>query len=97
MFSSSINCDKSFSFPSSSSSTDNRYKSSSVLVLSATHSTNGDITSALLLNDDIRVNTYGANHNGGESESIDLEFLVPNQYKIQDFTFLIEGYNAIVK
>lgn len=66
-------------------------------LLSATHSTNGDITSALLLNDDIRVNTYGANHNGGESESIDLEFLVPNQYKIQDFTFLIEGYNAIVK
>lgn len=66
-------------------------------LLSATHSTNGDITSALLLNDDIRVNSYGANHNGGESESIYLEFLVPKQYEIQDFTFLIEGYNIIVK
>lgn len=66
-------------------------------LLSATHSTNGDITSALLLNDDIRVNTYGADHNGGESESIYLEFLVPKQYEIQDFTFLIEGYNMLVK
>ncbi|HEC40782.1 hypothetical protein LCGC14_1392440 [marine sediment metagenome] len=66
-------------------------------LLSANHSANGDITSDLLLNDDVRTEIYGADHNNGESESIDLEFLVPKEYKIQELTFLIEGYNYIVK
>jgi len=68
-----------------------------VPLLSATHSTNGDVTSALLLNDDIRVDNLGADHNNGESEYIDLAFQVPEGLKIQEIMFLIEGYNVIVK
>ena len=66
-------------------------------LLSAMHSTNGDVTSKLLLNDDVRAECYGADHTNGESESIDLEFLVLKENKIQELTFLIEGYNYIIK
>lgn len=66
-------------------------------LLSALHSTNGNVTNELLLNDDIRVDCLGANFNNGESESITLEFLALKDFDIQEFIFLIEGYNMFVK
>lgn len=66
-------------------------------LVSALHSTNGDVMNELLLNDDVRVDCLGADFNNGESESIDLEFLALKNSEIQEFIFLIEGYNMHVK
>jgi hypothetical protein len=64
----------------------------------AWHSEDGNVRKILLNSDDWRVEEKGADHNGGISQSIDLEFatLGPNA-KAVAFVFTIEGYNMICK
>ena len=52
----------------------------------------------LLKSDDLRVQEIGADHNGGTSQSIDLEFAaLGSNAKAVAFVFMIEGYNMIIK
>jgi len=52
----------------------------------------------LLLSDDLRADTYGADHNNGTSQSIDLKFqALPSTIKAVGFIFQIEGYNPEFK
>ncbi len=52
----------------------------------------------LLKSDDRRVEEKGADHNGGTSQSIDLEFAaLGSNAKAVAFVFMIEGYNMIIK
>jgi hypothetical protein len=64
----------------------------------AWHSEDGNVLNLLLKSDDRRVEEKGADHNGGTSQSIDLEFaaLRPNA-KAVAFIFTIEGNNMIIK
>jgi len=64
----------------------------------AWHSEDENVLNLLLKSDDRRVDEKGADHNGGTSQSIDLEFaaLGPNA-KAVAFVFTIEGYNMIIK
>ena len=64
-------------------------------LLSATHSEEGQVRRLLRLSDDLRVDLYGANHNDGTSESLDLEFLAPRGLNIVEFRFQIEGNNPL--
>lgn len=66
-------------------------------MLSAVHSANGNVRCQLLISDDIRTNTLGADHNNGNSEYIDLQFVAPPGHEIVEFFFVLEGYNAIIK
>ena len=64
----------------------------------AWHSEDGNVRNLLLKSDDRRVEEKGADHNGGTSQSIDLEFaaLGPNA-KAVAFVFTIEGCNMFCK
>jgi len=64
----------------------------------AWHSEDDNVRNLLLKSDDRRVEEKGADHNGGTSQSIDLEFkaLGPNT-KAVAFIFTIEGNNMILK
>lgn len=66
-------------------------------LVSAFHSEDGDVKQELLLSDDVRADTLGADHNNGTSEYIDLKFVAPDGLEIQQFTFIIEGHNTIEK
>lgn len=67
-------------------------------MISAIHSEHGDVLPQLLLSDDLRTDTYGANHNNGTSQSIDLEFqALPPTIKTVGFIFQIEGNNIEFK
>ena len=66
-------------------------------LVSAVHSEDGDVLYELLLSDDVRADTLGADHNNGTSEWIDLEFVAPEGLEIETFTFVIEGHNPISK
>jgi hypothetical protein len=66
-------------------------------LVSAVHSEDCDVKAELKSSDDVRVDTLGANHNGGVSEFIDLEFTAPPGLEIVELFFVIEGYNAITK
>ena len=66
-------------------------------LVSAVHSKDGDVLQELLLSDDVRADTLGADHNNGTSEYIDLKFVAPEGLEIEEFTFIIEGYNPIHK
>lgn len=64
----------------------------------AWHSEDGNVRNLLLYSDDLRAEEKGADHNGGMSQSIDLEFeaLRPSA-KAVAFVFTIEGYNPWLK
>ena len=64
----------------------------------AWHSEDSNVRNLLLYSDDLRVEELGADHNGGTSQSIDLEFAAigPNT-KAVAFIFTIEGYNPFYK
>lgn len=66
-------------------------------LLSAIHSTKGQVKGELLRSDDIRVDVLGADHNNGTSEYIDFEFVAPMGLDIIDYIFIIEGNNVIWK
>ncbi len=66
-------------------------------LLSAIHSTEGQVKRELHRSDDNRVDVLGADHNSGMSEYIDLEFVAPRGLDIIDFIFIIEGNNVIPK
>jgi hypothetical protein len=64
---------------------------------SAIHSSLGNVLHELKFSDDNRVDVLGAVHNNGTSEFIDLEFKSHPHQIYSRFTFIIEGYNYIVK
>ncbi|TFG12292.1 MAG: hypothetical protein EU535_06345 [Promethearchaeota archaeon] len=66
-------------------------------LLSAIHSTEGEVRSLVRFSDDHKATTLGADHNNGISQSIELEFLALKRLPFTDFIFVIEGNNAIVK
>jgi hypothetical protein len=52
----------------------------------------------LLFNDGWRIDEFGAKWNNGTSQSIDLRFLaLPSGLHAVTFTFVIDGYNPIIK
>ncbi|MCK4354115.1 MAG: carboxypeptidase regulatory-like domain-containing protein [Dehalococcoidia bacterium] len=64
----------------------------------AWHSEDGNVLNLLLKSDNLRVQEIGADHNGGTSQSIDLEFAaLGSNAKAVAFVFMIEGYNMIIK
>lgn len=64
----------------------------------AWHSDDGNVRNLLLKSDDCRVEEKGADHNGGTSQSIDLDFAaLGRDAKAVAFVFTIEGYNIYVK
>lgn len=67
-------------------------------LIHAWHSEDGNVLPQLLLSDEWKTDTLGADLNNGTSESIDLKFasLSPN-LEITGFVFEIEGNNRIVK
>jgi hypothetical protein len=67
-------------------------------IISAIHSELGDVLPQLLLSDDLRADTYGADHNNGTSQSINLKFqALPPTIKAVGFIFQIEGNNIEFK
>lgn len=67
-------------------------------LISAIHSELGDVLPQLLSSDDLRTDVYGANHNNGTSQSIDLKIqALPASIKVVGFMFQIEGNNAEFK
>jgi len=66
-------------------------------LLSAMHSTRGNVFMELLRSDDVRVDTLGAYYNNGISEYIDLEFFAPRHVSIDKLISVIQGYNAYKK
>lgn len=66
-------------------------------LLSATHSTIGDVRNILRHSDDVRIDVLGANYNNGSSEYIDVRFLKLGDLDFVEYIFLIEGYNVVVK
>jgi hypothetical protein len=64
----------------------------------AWHSEYGNVLPQLLLSDDWKTDTLGANWNNGVSQSIDLKFAaLPPNIKAEAFIFQIEGNNIIAK
>jgi hypothetical protein len=64
----------------------------------AWHSEDGNVLNLLRRSDDRRVEELGADHNGGTSQSIDLEFrALGSNAKTVAFIFTIEGNNMIIK
>ena len=64
---------------------------------SAIHSSLGNVKDDMKHSDDIRVDVLGADHNGGTSEYIDLQFAAPPGWDIVEYIFWIDGHNAITK
>jgi hypothetical protein len=64
----------------------------------AWHSDDGFVLSQLLLSDDWRTETLGADHNNGTSQFIDLRFVaLPSCIHVKAYIFQIEGYNPNLK
>jgi hypothetical protein len=66
-------------------------------LVSAIHTTWGDVLAKLLFSDDDRIHILGAEHTGDVSQSIDLKFYVRNDLIFEGFIFIIEGNNMHVK
>ncbi|MEJ2252279.1 MAG: hypothetical protein P8Y97_21775 [Candidatus Lokiarchaeota archaeon] len=66
-------------------------------LISAIHCELGDVTQILRYSDDLRVVELGADHNEGQSESINLKFLAFSYLNFKELIFVIEGYNVLVK
>lgn len=62
-------------------------------LVSAVHSAEGNVLWELLLSDDVRADLWGAEHNNGTSEYIDLKFVALEGLEFEDFHFIIEGHN----
>jgi len=64
----------------------------------AWHSDDGFVLPQLLLSDDWRTETVGADNNNGTSQSIDLRFMaLPPRIHVKTYVFQIEGYNPNLK
>ncbi len=57
----------------------------------------GFVLPQLVSSDEWKTDVLGADHNNGESQSINLKFLAPQLLKPKGFIFVIEGSNRIVK
>ncbi len=66
-------------------------------LISAVHSTLGQVRNWLWFSDDRRVDVYGADHIEGGSEFIDLKFIAPAHTNFVEFIFFIEGNNRLIK
>jgi len=67
-------------------------------LVSAIHSEHGNVLMQLLLSDDWKTDTLGANWNNGTSQSIELKFLaLPPGVRALGFVFEIEGNNPLFK
>lgn len=66
-------------------------------LISAIHCEEGQVKFLLRLSDDKKVEVFGADHNDGVSQYIDLEFFAPKMLRFTSFVFVIEGNNALVK
>lgn len=66
-------------------------------LISAVHSTLGQVRWKLWFSDDKRVDVLGAGHNEGFSESIDLQFIDDPHHRFTEFIFYIEGNNILIK
>jgi hypothetical protein len=67
-------------------------------LVSAVQTQVGNVLPQLLFNDDLRAVELGAKWNNGTSQSIDLRFLaLPSWMHPVSFTFVIIGYNSIIK
>ena len=66
-------------------------------LVSAIHVTEGNVLMQLNNSDDVRVDVLGANFNGGTSQYIDLQFMVPEGFTAVQFMIVLEGYNVDVK
>ena len=66
-------------------------------LVSVIHSEYGNVKQELLVSDDVRAVMLGENWNNGTSQYIDLKFAAPDELEIQQFTFIIEGYNRPLK
>jgi hypothetical protein len=64
----------------------------------AWHSEHGFVWPQLLLSDDWRIETIGADYNNGTSQSIELRFVaLPPNIRAKAYIFQIEGYNPHLK
>lgn len=63
----------------------------------ANHSREGNVFNSLLKSDDLRIDTFGLVHLDGEDDYINLGFAGLENANIESFTFVIEGYNEIIK
>jgi subtilisin family serine protease len=66
-------------------------------LISAVHSALGQVRRTLSLSDDNRVDVLGGDHNEGNSEFIDLEFIALINLNFIEFIFVIEGNNILIK
>lgn len=66
-------------------------------LISATHSSLGDVKYLLMNSDDARVTTLGAKYNNGTSQYIDLQFKAFENLNFVQYIFQIEGHNSDVK
>ena len=66
-------------------------------LISAVHSALDQVKWTLWFNDDNRVKVLGADHNKGNSEFIDLEFVSSENLNFIELIFIIEGHNLIAK
>jgi rhodanese-related sulfurtransferase len=68
-----------------------------IALISAIHSAEGDVLYELGLSDDLRIDLLGANHNYGNSQYIDLQFSVPDNFSALHFILVLEGFNGDTK
>jgi rhodanese-related sulfurtransferase len=66
-------------------------------LVSAVHVVEGDVLMQLSHSDDIRVDIFGADHNNGSSQYIDLEFIIQDGFTAFQLIIVLEGYNADTK
>lgn len=66
-------------------------------LLSAVHSSFGEVKWMVHSSDDNRVKILGGDHNDGNSEFIDLQFNAPGHSNFIEFIFFIEGNNKHMK
>ncbi len=66
-------------------------------LVSAVHCKDGNVKRELKFSDDIKTVILGADHKNGPSEYIDLVFNSGSNLEIEEFIFIIEGNNILVK
>jgi len=66
-------------------------------LVSAIHTTWGEVLTKLLFSDDDRIHMLGADHTGHASQSIDLKFYASANLRLEGFLFVIEGNNLLIK
>jgi len=66
-------------------------------LVSAVHCKDGNVKRELKFSDDIKTIILGTDHKNGPSEYIDLVFNSGSNLEIEEFIFIIEGNNILVK